>query len=744
MKPEILRVHLGMAVLQLIQMGVHDVENFDFVESPEEGAIQKATYSLILLGAVDDNRRLTSLGEKMAQLPLEPRLAKLVLSGIEQHVGDEAVALAALVSAPGNIVFRGSSDADQRHSEMMKLKYSSEGGDILTMLKIYKKWLSVAEKGRNGWCKQNSMNAKTLRSVKENADEIKQILKRNMKTEMKKTEETECADVTECHSTVLRKLLMSVYFENLSVYNGHPKAGYTIVEQLKTAVVHPSSVLKSLKSQPKWLIYGDLRRTSQDFVCNLTPVEADWIDEVVPQLFKERIDREALDRNIIKEVQIPNVGTALMKTLAMKRFERLRGLEDAITKETNTPCIIESDWEAGSLNIFIAAHGETCARARIDEYLGDERTRAQREQKEVPVGSSGSVRHVVVTGGETGFVLMGDEYRSLDISYIPRKVKEEEVIQLCGCRPDQVKEVFKFPDHWSQAKRGVWGRVTFYDPSVAAQVKNMLEQKIYPGEEDNISAQPFLPKQSRSDPRRKPAIETKVEVTWFLGRSRGFGFVSCQTSKDSLDFIDDVQGLPLRGRQIHCQLKKDDTRKVFITKLDCHVTQEELEDALRRATRVSFNSVSILRNKPTIITKNATTTKRLRQHFHVEEMGQLDINVLEPKSEKSQRRMAFVNFDPSFHQQMNEKVKALQTAPMFTESQEIYHARMRVTSQLFCSEYIYGRLKDEIGEFIDAVEGSGEDITVKVMQLRNRTDGWRVHVSGTDYQKVRIMDLKSS
>ncbi|XP_072029162.1 LOW QUALITY PROTEIN: uncharacterized protein [Amphiura filiformis] len=736
MKPEILRVHLGMAMLQLIQMGVQDVEKFDFVESPEK-VLSNKMISLVLLGAVDDEKRqLTPLGEKMAQLPLEPRLAKLVLTGIGNNVGDEAVALAALVSAPGNIIFRGSSEADQRNSEMMKLKYSSEGGDILTMLKIYKTWSTVPEKGRNVWCKRNSMNAKTLRTVKENVDEIKQILKRSLKIEIEKTEVPDTDDDDENGSTFLRKILMSVYFENLSVYNGHPKAGYTIVGQQKTAVVHPSSVLKSMKSQPKWLIYGDLRRTSQDFLCDLTPVEAEWIDEVVPQLFKDKIDREALERNIIKEVKITNVGTALMKTLAMKRFERLRGLEDRITTESNTPCIIESDWEAGSLNVFIASHGEVCARERIAEYLKDERIRARREQKEVPVGSSGNVRHVVVTGGETGFVLMGDEYRSLDISSIPKGLGEEEVLQLCGCRPDQVKEVFKFPSHWSQAKKGVWGRVTFLDPSDAIQVKNKLDGRVYPGEEEPISAQPSLPKQNTFDPRRKTAIETTVEVTWFLGRSRGFGFVTCQTTGDSARLMDDIQGLPLRGRPIKCDFKKEDTRVVYISRLDFHVTQEELENALKRATRVSFNSVSIVRNKPTTIMKNSTAKRHLRPLFNVDGIGQLDINVLEPKSEKSQRRIAFVNFDPSFHQQMSEKVKGLQTAPTYTENQEMYHVRMRVTSYLFCTVHIYRLMKDQIDDFIDVVEGSGEDITVKIMQMRNRADGWRLQIAGTDYQKV--------
>ncbi|XP_072029145.1 ATP-dependent RNA helicase DHX15-like [Amphiura filiformis] len=85
MKPEILRVHLGMTVMKLLQMGVRDVDKFDFVESPEPGAIEQAMKTLILLGAVkDEDRTLTDVGNAMVKLPVEPRLAKLILEGAKE------------------------------------------------------------------------------------------------------------------------------------------------------------------------------------------------------------------------------------------------------------------------------------------------------------------------------------------------------------------------------------------------------------------------------------------------------------------------------------------------------------------------------------------------------------------------------------------------------------------------------------------------------------------------------------
>ncbi|XP_072029146.1 uncharacterized protein [Amphiura filiformis] len=181
MKPEILRVHLGMTVMKLLQMGVRDVDKFNFVESPEPGAIEQAMKTLILLGAVnDEDRTLTDVGNQMVKLPVEPRLAKLILEGAKRGVVEDAIAMAALVSAPGNVFFQGGTDAERKVADQLKLPFCVDDGDVITLLGIFKEWQTIqGDKAKNRWCKDNSLNAKTLRIVQENVDELDLTIKRS-------------------------------------------------------------------------------------------------------------------------------------------------------------------------------------------------------------------------------------------------------------------------------------------------------------------------------------------------------------------------------------------------------------------------------------------------------------------------------------------------------------------------------------------------------------------------------------
>ncbi|MBX9939289.1 MAG: DEAD/DEAH box helicase [Candidatus Obscuribacterales bacterium] len=79
-RPEIERVDLAEAVLQLLAWGEKDPRKFDWFEKPAEKAIESAMNALKLLGAIDDKENLTDIGKEMARLPLQPRLARLIIA----------------------------------------------------------------------------------------------------------------------------------------------------------------------------------------------------------------------------------------------------------------------------------------------------------------------------------------------------------------------------------------------------------------------------------------------------------------------------------------------------------------------------------------------------------------------------------------------------------------------------------------------------------------------------------------
>lgn len=72
--PEILRSRMETVVLTLIKLGIEDLVHFDFMDPPAPETLMRALEQLNYLGALDDDGKLTSLGEKMSELPLEPQL----------------------------------------------------------------------------------------------------------------------------------------------------------------------------------------------------------------------------------------------------------------------------------------------------------------------------------------------------------------------------------------------------------------------------------------------------------------------------------------------------------------------------------------------------------------------------------------------------------------------------------------------------------------------------------------------
>ncbi|WP_425106772.1 ATP-dependent helicase HrpB [Ancylobacter sp.] len=99
--PEILAADLSRLVLDLAVWGVRDPASLAFLDPPPAPAVKEAKALLTALGAFDADGQVSALGRAMARLPLEPRLARMVIEGARRGVGEEAARIAALVSERG-------------------------------------------------------------------------------------------------------------------------------------------------------------------------------------------------------------------------------------------------------------------------------------------------------------------------------------------------------------------------------------------------------------------------------------------------------------------------------------------------------------------------------------------------------------------------------------------------------------------------------------------------------------------
>ncbi|KAA8564876.1 hypothetical protein EYC84_010646 [Monilinia fructicola] len=143
--PEIQRSNLAPVILQLKALGIDNINRFPFLTSPPAELVIRALELLYSLGALDTYAKLTKpLGTRMAELAVEPMMAKTLLSATSFNCLSEILTIAAMTSVGGNIFYN---DFDEKKAmETAKRKFAVEEGDHITLLNIYQSFITKGKK----------------------------------------------------------------------------------------------------------------------------------------------------------------------------------------------------------------------------------------------------------------------------------------------------------------------------------------------------------------------------------------------------------------------------------------------------------------------------------------------------------------------------------------------------------------------------------------------------------------------
>ena len=141
-EPEILRSSLAAVILRMKSLHLTDVETFPFIEPPQGRAIADGYQLLQELGAVDEDNRLTSLGRKLAKLPLDPRVGRMILAAQESACLTEVLIVASALSVqdPRDRPIEHQQAADEAHK-----KFADEKSEFLSFIKIWT-WFEQAQR----------------------------------------------------------------------------------------------------------------------------------------------------------------------------------------------------------------------------------------------------------------------------------------------------------------------------------------------------------------------------------------------------------------------------------------------------------------------------------------------------------------------------------------------------------------------------------------------------------------------
>eukprot|EP00048_Salpingoeca_helianthica_P021580 m.13180 g.13180 ORF g.13180 m.13180 type:complete len:1189 (+) comp6142_c0_seq1:134-3700(+) len=265
--PEIQRTNLASTVLQLKAMGINDLIAFDFMDPPPAETLIMALESLYSLSALDDEGLLTRLGRRMAEFPLEPQLAKMLIQSTHLGCSDECLTIVSMISVQ-NVFYRPKEKAAQ--ADQKKAKFHMPEGDHVTLLQVYNSWRD--NKFSSPWCFENFIQARSLKRAQDIRKQMLGIMDRHK------------LDVISCGRNFkqIQKAITSGFFRNAAKKD--PQEGYKTMVDSQAVFVHPSSAL--FNRQPEWVIYHGLLVTTREYMREVTAIEPKWLAEFAPAFFK--------------------------------------------------------------------------------------------------------------------------------------------------------------------------------------------------------------------------------------------------------------------------------------------------------------------------------------------------------------------------------------------------------------------------------------------------------------------------
>ncbi|RNA28245.1 pre-mRNA-splicing factor ATP-dependent RNA helicase DHX15 [Brachionus plicatilis] len=267
--PEILRSNLGSVVLQLKKLGIDDLVHFDFMDPPAPETLMRALELLNYLAALDDEGDLTDLGGMMAEFPLDPQLAKMVIASCDFNCSNEILSITSMLSVPQ--IFVRPPEAKKAADEA-KMSFAHIDGDHLTMLNVYHAFKQNHEDPT--WCYDNFINYRSLKS----ADNVRSQLARIMERFNLKRTSTEFT--SRDYYLNIRRALVTGFFMQIAHLErtGH----YLTVKDNQVVQLHPSTCLDH---KPEWVIYNEFVLTTKNYIRTITDIKPEWLLKIAPQYY---------------------------------------------------------------------------------------------------------------------------------------------------------------------------------------------------------------------------------------------------------------------------------------------------------------------------------------------------------------------------------------------------------------------------------------------------------------------------
>ncbi|MFI9421966.1 ATP-dependent RNA helicase HrpA [Streptomyces achromogenes] len=336
---EILRTNLASVILQMTAAGLGDIEKFPFIDPPDHRNIRDGVQLLQELGALDPaqkdpRKRLTDTGRKLAQLPVDPRLARMVLEADKNGCVREVMVIAAALSIqdPRERPADKQAQADQQHA-----RFKDETSDFLAYLNLWR-YVREQQKERGSssfrrMCKQEYLNFLRIREWQDIYTQLRTVAK-----QMGIHLNEEDAPADRVHVSLLAGLLSHIGMKDVKDGN---KNEYLGARNAKFAIF-PGSAL--FRKQPKFVMSAELVETSRLWARVNAKIEPEWVEPLAGHLLKRTYSEPHWEKDQAAVMAYEKVTLYGVPIVAQRKVNYGR-IDPEVSRELFIRnALVEGDW----------------------------------------------------------------------------------------------------------------------------------------------------------------------------------------------------------------------------------------------------------------------------------------------------------------------------------------------------------------------------------------------------------------
>ncbi|MDS1142071.1 ATP-dependent RNA helicase HrpA [Pusillimonas sp. SM2304] len=272
--PEVLRSSLASVILRMKALKLDDIETFPFVDRPPGRAIADGYHLLQELGAIDDANQLTEVGGTLARLPVDPRLARMILAAKDQHCLDEILIIASALSVQDP---RDRPMQEREASEAAHAKFGDDKSEFISYLKLWR-WYGeqvehkASQRKLVALLRQNFLSPLRLREWRDVHSQLAALV-----GEQGWRLNTLEATYEQTHMALLAGLLGNIGLKS------EESPGYQGARDIRFQI-HPGSRL--VKKAGRWIIAAELVETTRLYARCVARIDPAWLERAGAHLIR--------------------------------------------------------------------------------------------------------------------------------------------------------------------------------------------------------------------------------------------------------------------------------------------------------------------------------------------------------------------------------------------------------------------------------------------------------------------------